>query len=246
MKPLGTFEIISSLSFNEYVLIDCFKSDFTNVEFRYCLYFNQLNFVAYTKQGFWNIFNELKTLLVDFKIALLKDQIRFFLSNLFVTIRYTELNFKNMTHPKDIREHVLNKLINLPGLDFYKCYYDGVKIHSTPEAIQCHKTGEVQYVGPINLDYVTFINLRTYKSLKFKDKLWEVNKEHFLNLRKQMFSSFETVLSDIPRSFEEEEKMFSGQWHTIYFKSCTFEHYEKRICKIVEEFIFNNPISTLS
>jgi hypothetical protein len=117
---------VHSLSFKDYVLIDCHKHSNVGFDFYYCTYFNEINFVALSEQGFLNIFSEIRNLFTsDYIMALLKDQIQFYVPNLFVTIRYV------------INESHFKELVKLPGLDFYKCYYDGVKMYSTPEATQC-------------------------------------------------------------------------------------------------------------
>jgi hypothetical protein len=118
-----TQNFIASLSFNEYVLIDCLKFGciYSGLNTHLC----NLYFVALTEQGFINIFDEITNLDVyKFTISLLLDRMKIYHDGLTFIIRYVS------------DKEQLKELIEKPGLDFYKCYYDGIKIHSTPEANQ--------------------------------------------------------------------------------------------------------------
>jgi hypothetical protein len=106
-------KIINSLSFEEYVLIDClkFNKQANNI------YLHVLDFVALTKQGFYNIFEEIIHTVKDLTLKLFDNQIVFSINNLVFTIRYFACSFSNTKKP--FKESV-EQLLNLPGLDFYK------------------------------------------------------------------------------------------------------------------------------
>jgi hypothetical protein len=128
-------ELINSLSFEGYVLINCLNL----VPKQQSNYLTPLlTFVAYNKQGFFNIFKELTTMYLrndlfgeKYFLRLFNNQIIFRKDIFIYAIKYV------------VDETHLKEIVNSPGLDFYKCYYDGVKMYCTPEAIQCHKTGIV-------------------------------------------------------------------------------------------------------
>jgi hypothetical protein len=149
--------LISSLSFNEYVLIDCLKFGRFSLDFQIdshlSNYLCNFDFIALTEQGFINIFDEITDIknnlkvqktISKFTIRLLSDGMKICHNNFTFIIRYV---------PGKQR---LIELMNLPAFDFYKCYYDGVKMHCTPEAVQCHKIGIVNYTGTLNID-ITYI-----------------------------------------------------------------------------------------
>jgi hypothetical protein len=225
--------LISSLSFDQYVLIDCLK--FNNSD--YCIHgtrLRTLDFVATSKQGFLNIFNEIINSFVNVKkymLKLLEDQIVFNERNTMIIIKYTD---KNMTD-----------LINLPGLDFFKCYYDGVKTHSTFEAIQCHKFKEVQYDRKISLSSLLVISLNAktsigdYYATNFKNNIWKNNTnfgnelELRTNLRYESYAVFDQVILFAALGLEKTEKI-------------TKEEYIKRVLNFVEEVVFKNPTSSLT
>jgi hypothetical protein len=163
----NSFLDLSCLSFDEYVLIDCLK--FKHQEDAFYAHSFNVTFVALSKQGFFNVFNEIKDLKIgrDKLLKLYDNQVLFIFSLHCVTIKYVtdEQHFKS--------------LINSPCLDFYKCYYDGVKMYCTPETIQCYKTGEVQFTGKISLIPSVVTNIFNYNNhVKFKDQFWEANKDY--------------------------------------------------------------------
>jgi hypothetical protein len=147
---------ISCLSFDEYVLVDCLKFSILK-EDRYLCHsrFNNFDFVALTKQGFYNAFKEIRIMLTgaSVELQLFNNQFVFLSMGTVFTIKYFEkvrldevqLDEKKLNYKTEIDSKTnkmldcIKDLINLPGLDFCKCCYDGTKIHCTPEAIQCHK-----------------------------------------------------------------------------------------------------------
>jgi hypothetical protein len=157
--------LIYSLSFDGYVLIDCLK--FSKTESTEFEYMNSiLNFIALTDQGFSIIVKELLAIsesgkmFVKCDVKLYDNQLVIIKEGLTFVVKYTTTNIKD--------------LINSPSLDFYKCYYDGHKIHTTPEAIECHKTGNVQYVGnPVLLSRLNIYDILRCKFLKFKNEFLE-------------------------------------------------------------------------
>jgi hypothetical protein len=167
-------QVLSSLSFDEYVLIDCLKYNqkFNLVRYitakSYSTRLHEICFVALTKQGFINVLNEIMNNITmserNYCLCLFDNQIQIHEGKFVFIIKYTI---------KDIKE-----LVNLPGLDFFKCYYDGNKMYCTSEAIQCHKTDKVQYTGKINLDPSVVRKMFECKTLRFKKELWETNKEY--------------------------------------------------------------------
>jgi hypothetical protein len=248
-----TCNLISSLSFNEYVLIDCLKfNDFKVIGFR--SYSDSLDFVALTKQGFLNIFNELITL-TNFEMKLFDNLIMFYKESLVLSIKYVRLlnkpiaNIENNYLSKDLAKC----LVDLPGLDFYKCYYDGVKMYCSPESIQCHKTGLVQYTGTLNLIEPVISRLIRHDHFKFKKEFVENNtncicqdngkiriKHHLLTKYfTSKFDSFPTKLS------VKETIACNGSKYVFELTGKKFNTYKENIYKFIEEIIFENPISNL-
>jgi hypothetical protein len=100
---------ISSLSFDEYVLIDCLK--FEQKENTNYSHSDNLTFVALSKQGFLNIFNEIKKFKTDKygnALELYNNKVIINIFQLVVTIKYA------------LNEQHFKTLIDLPCLDFYK------------------------------------------------------------------------------------------------------------------------------
>jgi hypothetical protein len=221
-------KLIGKLSFDEYVLIDCLSFNAENV-LNVMLknkniakdYVPTLNFIALSEQGFINIFNELMTVLstkVDknhYHIKLFNNQI--VLSRTYVLhfiIRYAK---NSLSEENKSTDKIIKELIDLPGLDFYKCYYDGVKIHTTPEALQCYKTGQVQYTGKVKLSSLVICDI--FDNRKFKDEFWK-------ELVKYCFRS-------------------SKLEHLFLIDGINYETRKKRIYDFIKQVIFKNPIRTL-
>jgi hypothetical protein len=210
---------ISSLSFKDYVLIDCFKFNKIETSFVYYSRLYTLDFVALTEQGFLNIFDEISNT-KDYKLALLDNQAIFYKQNLIFTIKYTTANIKD--------------LINLPGLDFYKCYYDGIKIHSTPEAVQCHKTNEVQFVGKIKENPVINEYLSPYDHLEIKKEFEEINKTWVAPRGQRL------------ESLVSEDEIMVCIWPVMYKVEIVKEDwYKNKAYEIIQECIFTNPVKSL-
>jgi hypothetical protein len=223
--------LISSLSFDEYVLIDCLKFSKTPVKI-FCSRLFTLDFIALTEKGFLNIYDEITNIFtsVEFKytslkkyeLHLLNDQAMFFKgSNIKIIIKYTNKNIVD--------------LVNLPGLDFYKCYYDGVKMYYTPEAIQCHKTKKIQYTGklkPVSTLALTFYNSDYFCLLFIKDEFQE-NTDNY----------------HIEKSFKEYNVNNSQELYTDSKQHSTecFKINQRKQVKLdfIKKYIFTNPVSTL-
>jgi hypothetical protein len=236
-------EIISSLSFNEYVLIDCLKFNRNNSD---GLHLHTSDFIAYSKQGFLNIFDELVTILKkNYRVKLFDNQIIFLYKRLVFIIKYV---------PDKL---CLDNLMSKPGLDFYKCYYDGVKMYCTPESIRCCKTGEVQYIGKINIILPTVFGMYSYNYLKFKDEFWtDTNKEYItehvntLGVKKIKFklgmiksNYLDIVHTRFPtKSSVKEQKTLFGSKFLFTLKST--KNYSKKVYKFIDDVIFENPITS--
>jgi hypothetical protein len=175
--PDNISKVISSLSYDQYVLIDCLKfNKEINPNAPYSRSYS-LDFVALSKQGFLNVYNEMinsvlylneSTYFVPFELKIFDDKIVLQKNELVITIKYYKV-IKN-----------INELIELPGLDFYKCCYDGEKMYCTDEAIQCHKTGKVNYVGNIYLSPIGALNnIFIPECLQFKSEFLEANRNYF-------------------------------------------------------------------
>jgi hypothetical protein len=227
------FNLLSSLSFDQYVLIDCLKFGRTIdliTESVNNIYLREYVFVALTNQGFLNIFNEILTLLKEIKddyyLKLYDNQIMFSQNKFIISIKYTTVD--------------ITTLINLPGLDFYKCYYDGVKLHITPEADRCWRTGNVQYLGKIGLEPWTVNNIINYSHLRFKEGFWKLNREYVIFpsdvpvkfnysiLRQPLNRYFPTKFN-----VNQESERFGLEYMCILSNS-DFEEYAKRIYNFID------------
>jgi hypothetical protein len=216
------YGIINTLTFEEYVLIDCLKFYQTETK-SYHSRLRTFDFIALTEKGFLKIFGELSAMFTEkYALQLASDKIMFFAENILLVIRYTN---------KDIKD-----LINLPGLDFFKCYYDGVKIHSTPEAILCHKTKEVQYVGKIKLSLTQSDDCFRYYCLKTENEFWETNKSYI----KQV-----DLESEYYDYFYVKNKKINYHSKTGGSEEVNIDRYQKRIYEFIEKQIFKNPVNTL-
>jgi hypothetical protein len=231
---------------------------------------NRFEFVSLSKQGFLNIYNEIinidlmKTSTVY--LRLYNNQIIFNNYELMIVIRFFEETCK-----ENCKETTsLKTLIELPGLDFYKCYYDGTKMFCTPEAIQCHKTRLVQYSGKIFLDPSIIRNIFRFKYLKFTDEFWQANKDYIclddekhLQVKANIFKNdYGFNVSKFPTKDEivqyneykeylkihssaYKEKDFASEYMFL-IKVDNFERDDKEICTFIEEIIFQNPITSLN
>jgi hypothetical protein len=225
--------LISSLSFDEYVLIDYLKTgERPTKTLQSRLY--TLDFIALTEKGFLNIYDEITSAFASkefinssigkYELILLDDQAVFFKgSNITIIIKYTNKNIVD--------------LISLPGLDFYKCYYDGVKIHCTPEAIQCYKTNKIRYVGKINpISIFTPVKIYPdYFCLSFEEEFWKNNKKYNFpaeNRYKQYNVNREQVLC--------ADLVFLRS-----IKSLSVNQYKQEALEFIKKYIFTNPVSTL-
>jgi hypothetical protein len=242
-------EILDSLTFDEYVIIDYLKlNDLSKVR-SYYSYCYTLNFIAVSKQGFLNVFKELLTLLnlsqpenQSCHIILCDNQICIHDENLTFVIRY-------VTDKQKLKE-----LIDLPGLDFYKCYYDGTKAYCTPEALRCHKTKRVRYYKKINLILPFVRDMFALSDLTFDDNFWkETNKEYFYPDVSPLSINIKMLIIEYLGTYERfptkadvlKKKTLFGSKYMFKFWNLDFEGYEKRVYKFIEEVIFENPISTL-
>jgi hypothetical protein len=176
-------------------------------------------------------------------IRLFDNQIIIKETTLIIIIKYTTTSLK--------------ELIELPGLDFYKCYYDGVKMHYTPEAIRCYKTGEVQYDGKINLVPHTAEHIFNSRYLKFKENFWnETNKKyiypgakevrfnhHLLNSEDydcvKVFQYFPTKYDVMCQKSVYESKYVYWLTHRDFIND------KKQIYEFIDNVILENPISKL-
>jgi hypothetical protein len=219
---VSVMNIINSLSFDEYVLIDCLK--FSNLseknkETFTTDYFHLHNvyLVALTRKGFLKIFEELLSIFKKkSKIEIYDDQLVFIQKNAVFAIRYTD---------KDI-----NSLISLPCLDFYKCYYDGVKVHSTSEAVQCHRTGKVQYEEKLMVIPSIANSIFNCEHLIFKDGFWEnTNKEFVIDYV-------------VPKLGHKKVVMFN---HEIYERNCFSEKIDYESCNKKKALFGSCYISTI-
>jgi hypothetical protein len=95
---------INSLSFKEYILVDCLKFKHKEKSIS-----NNLTFVALTKQGFLNIFNEIINVSIKrcYALKLCGGCVVFRVACVNITIKYSA-------------ESNIKKILDLPGLDFYK------------------------------------------------------------------------------------------------------------------------------
>jgi hypothetical protein len=217
--------LVSSLSFDNYVLIDCLRTNTSSfVIYGYYSRSLTLNFIALNKQGFLNIFDEItKAFSEDYTVQIFDDRIIIIKEHILVKLKYTVSN--------------INYLINLPGLDFYKCYYDGVKIHTTPEAIKCHKTKNVQYTGKISMisEANSIRDITCYYRLNFKEEFWNSNK-HNINL---------TIMYDHYYVVQKKE-VFLCMIHIHKVNSMSTEEYERKVLKYIKDVIFKKPVNSLS
>jgi hypothetical protein len=241
---ISPHDLISSLSFNEYILIDCLKFN-NHKEFGAYSYLNLLQFIALTKQGFLNIFNELVTILPDYLLNLFDNQVIFYNRGLTLIIKYAHLN--NLKDNKDLAKY----LINLPGLDFYKCYYDGVKMYCTPESVQCYVTDEVQYTGPLNLARDAISCIIYYDYFKFKKELAENNRGYIYQSNGSLKNSitdisFSSYFKSFPTKLDVAETTSQeGSKHMFTLSTKRFNTCKENTYKFIEEVIFENPISSL-
>jgi hypothetical protein len=163
-------ELINSFSFNEYVLIDCFKFNLD------CRLFD---FVALTEQGFFNVLYDILNINLDYYYT---EQIVISFYNTQLTVHKKSLSFTIKYVPSSIKD-----LIDLPGLDFCKCCYDGIKMYCSPKDVQCYERSfkEVQYDKKLNLP------LSSIKSLSLKETFWkESNKNYVTNENRKNEISF--------------------------------------------------------
>jgi hypothetical protein len=229
-------QILSAMSFDQYVLIDCLNT-------------NNLSFVALTKQGFLNLIKDVIDNFDFYALKLYDNYISFSRpGNLCIIIRYTNKN--------------IDELVEMPGLDFYKCYYDGVKMHCTPEAIQCHKTNKVQYVGKINLHSYIVRNIFSYHD--FKVEFWKANSDYVImdsfqnkhtdTLTYNIDFDNSILTSNYFRDFDSfptksdvvDTKSSFGSKHMFTLDAPEFKLYEEQIYNFINEIIFENPIVSLS
>jgi hypothetical protein len=209
-------DIISSLSFNNYVLVNCLKFNQSKKTGIYgCLY--NLEFIALTEQGLLNIYTELTIKdICKCDVMFFNDHIKISKPNLVFILRYTTDNIED--------------LIKLPGLDFYKCYYDGIKIHCTPEAIQCHKTGKVKYVEKLNRKMPS--DDITYSCLKFDPMFWKNND---VNVKEIYKLDFVFV----------RDKIYYRHKIVSLYDCIEKEQYIKIVHDFIQENIFKNPTHSL-
>jgi hypothetical protein len=274
--------IIASLSFDEYVLINCLKFGYIKDEI-YCSDMNEMDFVALSKKGFWNIFNEIKIKIQQdggikkprnySGLKLYNNQVTFFDADIVYTIRYAnnleheEINsnksFNNLKIDNKLSDlqSTIKNLIELPCLDFYKCYYDGVKMYYTPEAIQCHErsfTKVVEYDGQITFISANIFNkppadMNDFSNLKFKKEFWQLNKEYINKSMDKLWydnTSFENkYLNPRMEAFEQINQSVLeipfGPEHVFTIRDLFFNYYKVALFNFVEEVIFKNPITSL-
>jgi hypothetical protein len=243
--------LVSSLTFDQYVLIGCLNlhptKNLKNGTHEYLYCDPILTFVATSKQGFLNVFNELSKQCVRKRyqnLEIYNNQLLLRKSGIIFVIKYA------------VSEQRFKELINLPGLDFYKCYYDGVKIHCTPEAIRCHKTNELQYDGKITLIPIVAKYIFRHCDLKFKDKFWKyTNKEYIGHYSKNNelifnFDIFESERYDgfskfLTKDEIKNKKAYFGSKYVITIDEFDFEQDKERLYEFIEEIIFENPINSL-
>jgi hypothetical protein len=231
---------ISSLSFDEYVLVDCIKFK-QKIDIMLYSHSYNVTFIALTKKGFYNIFEEIKETKPKHycTLELYNNQILFRLDEFDITIKYSD-------------ESSIENLLKLPSLDFYKCCYDGVKIYYAPEAIRCHKTKKVQYTGKINLIPNVIQNMFNCNGIVFKDAFWKANKDYILNNGSGMIQ----VNSDVLKSnldgntyaFYDGCDIFTSFRTEFVFTMdiSRYKYHEKRIKNFIYSTILRNPISSLS
>jgi hypothetical protein len=141
-------------------------------------------------------------------------------------------------------------------------------MHCTPEAVQCYKTGEVQYTGKLYLVPSVVNSVFYLHPFKFKDEFWENNSDIHVKLCKSssvvnsIFVDYSLYYDDYYNNnslFPTKANVTSGarnRKNTLGHKSLkseymfkfltnNFKHHEKEIYNFMEEFIFKNPITSL-
>jgi hypothetical protein len=234
-------DLISALSFDEYVLIDCLKFNKTIKDDYSC--YGALDFIAYTKQGYLNILDELvKIFGKNSSFSLFDNQIVIEKDSFIFVIKYTDYD--------------INYLINLPGLDFYKCYYDGVKMHCTLKAVQCYKFKKVQYNKEINLVPVVVKCIYEHSGLIYKNDFWKETNIKYMRTMRDGYLIFDPNgiepektyynMSYFPtRSSIENKKVKFGSKYIFTLCGLEFDINKETVRDYLEEYIFKNPISTL-
>jgi hypothetical protein len=184
-----------------------------------------------------------------------------FNSQIYISTNHLSFSIKYAESNELSTEENIKKLIDLPGLDFYKCYYDGVKLHCTTEAIQCHKTGNVKYTGKINMPFFVADKLFRCCYLKFENKFWnESNKEYVHTYIGSEYYDFNyegirSEYTDITFSDEYNTVQNTTQniiqkkihpKHMFVISSNKFKKTEHNVYNFIKEIVFENPIISLS
>jgi hypothetical protein len=250
-------KLISSLSFDEYVLIDCLKFNRINNGSKPI----HLDFVALTGQGFLNIFNEIKSKFKYYWLRIHDNQLFFVEKHLNVIIRhiskqytYVDNLFTEQSTSKVEEELTIKKMIEMPGLDFYKCYYDGYKIHSTPEALNFERTGNLQYKGKMNLNSSVAKEIFGRCNILTNIEFWTKTNGKYIGIHNDIIFFGANIFESEPfRKYSfpteldvQDKRALFGSKFMFTLGSENFKEYEKRVYKFIEEIIFKNPISSLN